>query len=80
MFGGLSPSVVPGEAGFAAAQSASAKEAGFDQEAKVFAKGIEMNFSGGGEEGMLSQDDDAFSAFAGDALESNAQVDFFTGE
>lgn len=46
----------------------------------MFAEGVEMDFSGGGEEGMIAEDDDAFSVFSGEAFEADAEIDFFAGE
>jgi len=80
VFGELSPAVVPGEAGFAAAKRAAAKEAGFDQKTQVLAKTVKMKLSSRCGERMPSENDDALSTFSGEAFESNAQVDLFAGE
>ena len=76
----LPPSVVPRETSVAIAEGSISKEAGFNQKSEVFAKGIKMKFSSGGDERMLTQDDDAFVMLSSEAFESNTEIDFFTGE
>ena len=75
----LSPSVVPGVAFFAAVPAFAPREEGFEYDGGVFAQGVEMNFAGGGEEGMAMEDDEAAAGFAGEDFEAFAEVDFFGG-
>jgi hypothetical protein len=72
--------IVPGETGFAGAKGSSPKETGLNQEAKVFAEGVEMDFSRGREQRVSMKDDNALSAFPRDAFEPNAQIDLFACE
>ena len=76
----LPPSVIPGKASVAIAEGAIAEEAGFNQKSEVFAEGVKMEFPSGGDERMLTQDDNAFSMFSRQPFEPNAEIDFFTGE
>ena len=76
----LSPSIVPHEASLAITEHAIAKEACLNENSEEFAKSIKMKFSRGGDERMLTQNNDAFSMLSGKSLEPNAEIDFFRGE
>jgi hypothetical protein len=78
--GQLPPSIVPRKASVTIAERAIAEEAGFDQESEVFAEGVKMQFPRGGDEWMLTEDDNTLSMLSSEAFEANAEVDFFSGE
>ena len=76
----LSSSIVPSEASVTIAEGAISEEAGFNQKSEVLAESVKVEFSRGGDQRMLTQDDDAFSMFSRQPFEPNAEIDFFTGE
>ena len=78
--GQLSASVVPGETGLARTKGFIAEEAGLNHESEMFAERVKMQFSSGGYQRVLTENDDAFSMLSREALKANAEIDFLSGE
>lgn len=46
----------------------------------MFSESVEMHFSRGSQQRVLAEDHNAFPALSGQALKSNAEVDFLSGK
>lgn len=77
---GLPPAIVPSETSVTIAEGPISKEACLDQKSEVLAERVKVELSRGGDQRMLSKDDDAFSMFSREPLEPNTEIDLFTGE
>jgi len=63
-----------------ARQRLAAAENGLEQELEMFARRVQSQFAGGGQNGMAMQDDDAFALGAREFFEAFAELKFFAGE
>lgn len=77
---GSAAAVVPRLAGGAAAEGAAGHEGAAEEEAGVFPRGVEVEFAGGGDEGMAVEDDELFAVAAGVFFEAFAEIDFLGGK
>ena len=75
----LAAAVVPGVAGLAVGEGFAAAEDGAGEEGEMFARGVEFEFPGGGEDGVAMQYGDAFVFLARKFFEALAEFDFFAG-
>lgn len=53
---------------------------GSNQKSKVLSESIKVNLSRGGNQRMITQDDDALSMLSREPFQPNTQIDFFAGK